>query len=96
MAKTPLQELEEIFGGPGLPTLGSSTAHLTQALQILNGVDDSKLDTLDMRIQFKNLPFGDPTGELKEVMDKAKGPSEAMAHLIYYFVTRAIDAHDHE
>jgi len=98
VAKTPLKELEDIFGGPGLPLLGASsgTAELTTALQILNGVDDSKLDTLDMRIQFKNLPFGPPTGELKEVIDKAKGPSEAMAHLIYYFVMRAIEAHDHE
>ena len=98
MAKTPLQELEEQFGGPGLPLLGpgAGVAGLTTALQALNGVDDSKLDTLEMRIQFKNLPVGKPTGELKEVIDKAKGPSEAMAHLIYHFVMSAIEAHDHE
>jgi hypothetical protein len=98
VAKTPLQELEDLFGGPGLPLFGpaSGVAGLTTALQILNGVDDSKLDTLEMRIQFKNLPVGKPTGELKEVIEKAKGPSEAMASLIYYFVMRAIEAHDHE
>ena len=88
MAKTPLQELEEYFGGSSLPRLGGSSsstaeADLFEALKIMNGVTDDKLDTTDMRKQFTNR-------ELDDIIEGAQGPSKAMATLLYYFVKRSL------